>query len=58
MVDPVVLVAVLTMLARIVSKALWARSVAAVVRAAGPGVSVVCKHADGTELAVLPGGAR
>jgi hypothetical protein len=58
MMDPVVLIAVLTMLARIISKALWARGVAAVVRAAGPGSSVVCRRADGTELTVLPGGAR
>ena len=58
MVDPVVLIAVLTMLARLMSKELWARGVAAVVRAAGPRSAVVCRRADGTVVMVLPGGDR
>lgn len=58
MVDPVVMIAVLTMLARMMSKALWARGVAAVVRAAGPGSVVVCRRADGAVVMVLPSGAR
>jgi hypothetical protein len=58
MADPIVIITVLTVLARIVSKVVWARGVAAVVRAAGPGAAVVCKHTDGTELSVLPGGQR
>ena len=58
MADPIVIITVLTVLARIVSKMLWARGVVAVVRAAGPGAAVVCRHADGTELSVLPGGSR
>ena len=62
MADPVVLIAVLTMLARVMSnamsRALWARGVAAVVRAAGPEAAVVCRCADGAVITVLPRGGR